>query len=206
MSKRRIEKFLLNYFESNNYSETLKTFQDEIKEENTETRILSFKIIKAPKIIVDIEEKRKKSRKKEEVKIPKEFKRIAKRAGIPKDQFEFFYEHRESFNWELFKPTVYCTVCKETSEHYNFCFTQHMKEKHNYSDTPCNFADCKFVANSESSLLRHQASFHGMGKRKPSARACLKCKYPSCNYQASIDYALQRHYSIHENRSAECYL
>ena len=105
MSKRRIEKFLLKYFESNNYSETLKTFQNEIKEENTETRILSFKIIKAPKITVDIEEKKKKSRKKEEVKIPKEFKRIAKRAGIPKDQFEFFYEHRESFNWEVFKPT-----------------------------------------------------------------------------------------------------
>ena len=104
MSKRRVEKFLLNYFESNNYPETLKTSQNEIKEEITETR-LSFKIIKAPKITVNIEEEKKKSKKKAEVKIPKEFKRIAKRAGIPKDQFEFFYEHRESFNWELFKPT-----------------------------------------------------------------------------------------------------
>lgn len=106
----------------------------------------------------------------------------------------------------LNKIIVYCTVCKDTSEHFEFCFTKHMKEKHNYTDCPCDFADCQFVANSESSLLRHKSSFHGMGKRKPSARAHLRCKYPSCNYQASIDYALQRHYSIHENRSTECYL
>lgn len=107
MSNSKFEKFLLKYFEENDFQKTLGVFKEDLKKKRSATDSLSFTILKAPKNIIDIELKQsgKKKRSKKAVKIAKQFKRIARKVGIPKEHFEFFFEHRTRFNWNLFKPT-----------------------------------------------------------------------------------------------------
>ena len=105
MPNSNVEKFILKYFEENDYQKTLEIFKEDLMKKRSAKHLLSFTILKAPKNNIDIEIKQKKRRTKEEVKIAKEFKRIARKVGIPKKHFEFFYEHRTRFNWDLFKPT-----------------------------------------------------------------------------------------------------
>ena len=107
MSNSKFEKFLLRFFEENDFQKTLGVFKEDLKKKRSATDSLSFTILKAPKNIIDIELKQsgKKKRSKKAVKIAKQFKRIARKVGIPKEHFEFFFEHRTRFNWDLFKPT-----------------------------------------------------------------------------------------------------
>ncbi|CAG5104857.1 Oidioi.mRNA.OKI2018_I69.chr1.g1609.t1.cds [Oikopleura dioica] len=79
---------------------------------------LSFTIQKAPerkKFEFEPAKPKKKELKKDTeepkiVTIPKDFKKIAKKFGLPQDHLEFFYEYRESFNWEIKeKIIVHCT-------------------------------------------------------------------------------------------------
>ena len=175
---------------------------------------LSFAILKAPER-KKIELEPPKTKKKERVKevdeskteeVPKEFKKIAKKFGLPEDHLEFFYEHRESFNWEMKKEfVVHCTEpgCKLTVKEAKGCLNEHMISVHDYKDIPCGKIDCSYIAFSQKNLNLHHSRFHGHG-RKQTKDASLSCPYSSCKCAFKDSYNLRIHVNTHENNVFSC--
>ncbi|CAG5076427.1 Oidioi.mRNA.OKI2018_I69.PAR.g8458.t1.cds [Oikopleura dioica] len=109
---------------------------------------LSFTIQKAPeRKKIEIEppkpkktEQTKDVEERKTVEVPKEFQKIAKKFGLPEDHLEFFYEHRDSFNWEMKKEfVVHCSErgCKLIVNEARGCLNEHMISVHDYKDIPC---------------------------------------------------------------------
>ena len=141
------------------------------------------------------------------VEIPKEFLTIARKFGIADAQADFFYEHRDSFHWELKeKQLLYCHArrCSYTTEIGPKALVAHMIEKHDYKEIPCTEAECSFVAYSQESIRTHLVKFHGDGKRQPKLYGDLKCKFKSCVYITDNSNHLQRHHDVHENKHMTC--
>jgi len=128
---------------------------------------LSFEIIKPPKR-KEVSATAAKKVKKE--KVPEEFKKIARKAGIDPKLVSFFYERREFFNWSLFKPMVHCTEknCNYKTEHADSCLNDHMVNSHAFEDVACQKDNCKFVAYSKKTLAFHLSRFHNFRTRKSS--------------------------------------
>ncbi|CAG5104761.1 Oidioi.mRNA.OKI2018_I69.chr1.g1515.t1.cds [Oikopleura dioica] len=145
--------------------------------------------------------------KEKKVEVPKEFKKLAKAVGLPKDHLEFFYEYRESFHWEVKKDnSIYCTGkcgnCKFSSKVKKNCLVEHMISVHNHGDFKCKEQNCKYVGFSHGNLQRHTAQFHGMGKVGYKLNRVLQCKY--CDYSSSQRKVLDEHVAVHENRLHQC--
>jgi len=152
-------------------------------------------------------EKKSNQIKQEPVEIPKEFLIIARKFGIADAQADFFYEHRDSFHWELKeKQLLYCHArrCSYTTEIGPKALVAHMIEKHDYKEIPCTEAECSFVAYSQESIRTHLVKFHGDGKRQPKLYGDLKCKFKSCVYITDNSNHLQRHHDVHENTHMTC--
>ena len=60
--------------------------------------------------------------------VPKEFMKIVEKFGLPENLLEFFYEHRDSFKWEMKKEfVVYCIEpgCKLAVKEEKGCLNEH---------------------------------------------------------------------------------
>ena len=155
--------FVAAYLEKYKHRETLAIFKKSK---------LSFEIIKPPKKQVDetpVNDKVKRSKKE---KVPEEFKKLAKRAGIDPDLYEFFYKRRNYFTWSLFKPMVHCTEknCNFKTEYAAGCLEKHMIDEHGFEDVPCQKSNCKFIAYSKKTLAFHMSRFHNFRTRKSSGK------------------------------------
>ena len=140
------------------------------------------------------------------VDIPEDFKKIAKKFGLPEDHIDFFYEHRKSFNWEYKDKTeVHCTErsCKFTTKQRHKCLSDHMISVHNYNQTPCDHVDCSFIAYSQKHLNLHKSRFHGHGQ-KPTEYGTHSCPFPSCKNSFRYPSHLRRHVNVHRNILFSC--
>ncbi|CAG5104762.1 Oidioi.mRNA.OKI2018_I69.chr1.g1516.t1.cds [Oikopleura dioica] len=145
--------------------------------------------------------------KEKKIEVPEEFKKLAKAVGLPKDHLEFFYEHRESFHWEMKKDNhIYCTGrrgnCKFNTTVKKNCLAEHMISDHNHGEFKCQEENCQFVGFSKGNLKRHKAHFHGMGKVGYRQNRVLQCKY--CDYSSSQQKVLDEHQAVHENTLQHC--
>ena len=176
--------------------------------------ILSFTIQKPPdrkKIDLDSPKPKKKERAKavdepKTIQVPKEFKKIAKKFGLPEDHLEFFYEYRASFNWELKKEfIVHCTEpgCKLTVKEAKGCLNEHMISVHDYKDIPCGKIQCSYVAFSPKNLNLHHSRFHGHGQR-PGKDAKYSCPFSSCKNIFARSSGLTDHINTHKNIVFSC--
>ena len=139
------------------------------------------------------------------VAIPEKFKKLAKKFGLPEEHLQFFYENRESFQWEAKDKTdIHCTekTCKFVMKASKGCLIDHMISVHKYHDIACDKPDCSFVAYSQKNLNLHTGTFHGLGRRPESAN--VACPFPSCNAFFATDGGLKTHINIHENRMFFC--
>jgi hypothetical protein len=176
---------------------------------------LSFAIQKAPerkKLEISTVKKKVQLKEKKEpeepktIVIPDEFIKIAKRFGLPKDNYDFFYRNRDSFHWESKDlADVHCTEssCKHTVKPSSQCLVDHMITAHNYTDIPCDKTDCSYVAFSKKNLMHHKLRFHGHGKR-PTEYGNHKCPKLSCNSFFRWPSDLRKHVDVHENRVLSC--
>ena len=77
-----------------------------------------------------------------------------------------------------------------------------MKTVHDYTDIPCDKADCSFIAFSTENFKRHKANFHGHG-RKPTEYGNHPCPY-SCKVSFRKPSGLLKHINVHKNRVFFC--
>jgi len=180
------DRFVLKYLKKTGRQETLKIFMKGLERKPVK---LSFAIQKAParKIVVRTEIKSKKKPKESEKEkktatIPEKFKKIAEKFGLPEEHLQFFYENRESFQWEARDKTdIHCTekTCRFVMKASKGCLIDHMISVHKYHDIACDKPDCSFIAYSQKNLNFHTGGFHGHGRRPDSANAA--CPFSSCN-------------------------
>ena len=166
---------------------------------------LSFKILKPPNRkkheISKIQNSSKtqkitktKNKSKNDEKISRKFRKVAKLFGIPEEHLEFFYENRSRFSWNIKeKPKVQCTEqhCKYTAEFKQHSLDEHMIAKHNYKDIQCQEPNCTYLAYSQKSFGQHKARFHGTGSRNSNLRFDHACRYSNCSFSAKCDFLLQ---------------
>jgi len=152
-----------------------------------------------PKIKKEPEEKKA-------VVIPDKFTKIAKKFGLPEDHLEFFYENRDSFNWESKDKTdIHCidVGCKHTVKVSPGCLVDHMITVHNHRDIPCGKTDCSYVAYSDKNLTAHMKQFHGIGKKRVDGDH--SCPFPTCKVSFVSPSKLQIHLNVHLNRLSTCH-
>ena len=207
----KLDRLVLKYLKKTGRRKTLIIMMKSLERKPVK---LSFAIQKAPerKIVesLQVKKERKKNSKDSErenkiVTVPEKFKQLAKKFGLPEEHLQFFYENRESFQWEAKDKTdIHCTekTCKFVMKASKGCLIDHMISVHKYHDIPCDKPDCSFVAYSQKNLNLHTGSFHGHGRRPDSANAA--CPFPSCNAFFANDLNLQTHINIHENRMFFC--
>jgi hypothetical protein len=135
---------------------------------------------------------------------------IAKKVGLPKEHWDFFYEYRNDFKFEIKQDIkIHCTGnkghCKFTTEVFENCLVDHMVESHSFGKFPCTKnVDCKFMAYSKECLKQHISKFHGSGRVVPTKDQRYSCKFKSCSYMAARVSALEIHHRVHENRLLLC--
>jgi len=215
----KYDRFVKKYLKRTKRYKTLEEFQKSVerkqkKDERNPVK-LSFAIQKAPErkktekppINKKPQQvKMKESEEKKTVAIPDKFIKIAKKFGLPEEHLNFFFQNRESFNWESMEKTdIHCPekTCKFTVKSSPKCLVEHMITAHNYKDIPCQKTDCSYVAFSQVNLNNHQAKFHGHGV-KPTEYGNHSCPYSSCKMSFRFPYKLQRHVNVHENRVHSC--
>jgi uncharacterized Zn-finger protein len=220
-----IDIYLQKYLKKTGRRQTLEELVKSIKrrEQNEHTKIsdrkpasLSFTILKPP------ERKRKKEQnyrqkktqnrlnefdeKDKTLKVPKTFLKVAKKFGLPEEHLDFFYENRNSFQWESKDKTeIHCseTLCKFTVKESPGCLTNHMITAHKYADLPCQKPNCSFIAYSQKNLNYHSGIFHGFGKGV-NAKSVYPCPYPTCDKMFQWPSMLKTHIDVHENKRYSC--
>ncbi|CBY10908.1 unnamed protein product [Oikopleura dioica] len=199
--------FVRNYLRKTGRIKTLKVLQDDFPKKTK----LSFKIAKPPerkKLTIECKKNTKKTSKKQENKkreIPASFKKLAKKFGLPEQHLDFFYEHRDDFQWEtISKREINCIIkgCSFSAPVKPGALVNHMIEEHAYGTYPCDQPVCNFVTYSISSLRKHLTQFHGNGKRHSSKNNDLPCSY--CSFYGQNKNLLDQHVRIHENRQVKC--
>ncbi|CBY39438.1 unnamed protein product, partial [Oikopleura dioica] len=204
----------MKYLVKSGKLKTLHAFEESLAKKQQATKKLSFVIERPPKRkLSDIEVNAKKPskcmKKAIKVNIPKAFKKLAEKVGLPKEHLAFFYENRGSFHWEVkADKKLHCTGnnlhCKFTTDVKSKALVQHMIDSHGFGDYPCDKNDCSYVAYSENTLRYHTSKFHGIGKRAASVDKLHRCKFSSCSYISPTTSALESHHRIHENRLLIC--
>merc|ERR1712037_171774 len=208
----KYDKLVIQYLKRTGRTKTLEELKKSLKKKESDERKpvkLSFAIQKAPERLKEkLEPVKKPLKLKEEKKalvIPRKFIKLAKKFGLPEQHLEFFYENKDSFNWETKDKTeILCSDahCKFKTKATPGCFLEHMKTVHNYADIPCDKADCSFIAFSSENFARHKANFHGHG-RKPTEYGNHPCPY-SCKVSFRKPSGLLKHINVHKNRVFSC--
>jgi len=216
MSKKAINDYLRTYLLKTGRQRTIDVLESEWEEDSTKIRKgLSFAIQKAPERKTNEDfgkvRKRKKATSKEEKKfeIPSDFRKLAKTVGLPEGHLEFFYKNREKFHWEIKEDRkIYCTklgrknTCNFSTEISQNCLTEHMISEHGHEEFACEEIDCKYVAFSKTTMIRHRAQFHT--KFLPKTHYHYDCKFDSCSFTTNSKEGLKEHEGVHENRLHRC--
>jgi len=218
---RKYDRIVLKYLKKTRRFKTLKELEKSLdrkqKKDVRKPVKLSFVIQRAPeKVKAEITQatlaKKSRNREKKEpeekktVVIPPKFIKIAKKFGLPEEHLEFFYENRDSFNWESKDKTyIHCidVGCKHTVKVSPGCLVDHMITVHNYRDVPCDKTDCSYVAYSDKNLTAHMKQFHGIGKKRVDGDH--SCPFPTCKVSFVSPSKLQLHLNVHENRLSTCH-
>ena len=218
MGSDAINDFLRAYLLNTKRHRTIDALENEWKEESKKIRKeLSFNVIKAPKRKTTEDfgkvRKRKRGQKSEEekkIKIPKDFRELARTVGLPEGHLEFFYKNREKFHWEIKADRkIYCSKLGRKTGTCNFstdispnCLTEHMISEHGHEEFTCDEKDCKYVAFSKTTMTRHRAQFHT--KFLPKTNYHYECKFDSCSFTTNSKEGLKEHEGVHENRLHRC--
>lgn len=218
MASKTIRTFLRTYLVKTGRQGTIDVLESEWKEESKKIKQgLSFTVLKAPKRKTTEDfgkvRKRKKAHGNKEgdkkVKIPSDFKKLAKTVGLPDAHLKFFYENREKFHWEIKEDRkIYCSklgrnqgTCNFSTEISLNCLRNHMISEHGHEELTCQKQDCQYVA-SQSTMNRHLAQFHT--KFLPKTNYTYECKFDSCSFTTNSKIGLSEHESVHENRLHRC--
>jgi len=211
----KYDRFVKKYLKRTKMFKTLEEFQKSVdrKQKKVEKKPvkLSFAIQKASerkkieKVSIELKmPKRKLNEEQEKNVIPKSFKKMATKFGLPAEHWDFFYEERENFHWETIgEKKVYCTIgkCDFSAAAKAGSMVEHMIENHDYGQFPCTKPLCKFEAYSPWSLNKHLKMFHG-SKNFSIYKHNFSCQY--CPFSSKDNVTLDRHVRIHENRLLKC--
>lgn len=105
----------------------------------------------------------------------------------------------------LFKESkVCCTSNKCTFETYSSlnCLVEHCKTAHKWTEIPCSFDNCHFVAYNSQSYQAHLSKFHTTHRTYVSH--AFPCTWKNCNSGFTDASKLDRHMKIHTNDLIQC--
>ena len=135
--------------------------------------------------------------------IPSKFVNHILSLGFNKEDAPRLYEYKDDWIGINSGGSVRCTEkgCKFSTKHQSDALFKHCRSQHDWADYECDFLNCKFVAYSKTSLLKHKARFHSSHVRKHTE---YRCERANCNASFKKPSDLKLHENIHDNNQVKC--
>ena len=224
LKKVKCEKVLKLFEEKTGQTKKTKTlekffdFLKELEKENTKNEDLGFEINfgayqpavsqspfteakrtdKLEKKRIKIEDRENKKKKE----VPKEFVKKIQKLGMKVEDAEALYSSKIEWTAVYSKNKIYCTEpgCDFNTAIDNGILTQHMIDRHNYGEYPCEHETCNFIGYSKKSLNLHRPMHTKLFEKE----YWYKCPKPGCKSTCQDSLALDHHVRLHDNDLDVC--
>ena len=115
---------------------------------------------------------------------------------------EALYSSKIEWTAVYSKNKIYCTEpgCDFYTVIDNGILTQHMIDRHNYGEYPCEHETCNFIGYSKKSLNLHRPMHTKLFEKE----YWYKCPKPGCKSTCQDSLALDHHVRLHDNDLDVC--